>query len=180
MEHRRQRFRNGPLAFGKGVLYEGGIRVPYIVQWPGVAAEGKVSDDIVSSLDLLPTFLAAAGAGLPTDREYDGVDLRPSLEGKPNGLAQRRSSGESQTIGLSAAGVGSGLERRRRAATLRFDFGHRRDKGPCGTRPEIVAGTPKTAWTEWNQKNAPPPKHPESLRTLGSKKETAEKSGITK
>jgi arylsulfatase A-like enzyme len=56
--------------------------VPYIVQWPAVASEGQQSDAIVSGLDFLSTFLAAAGGKLPTDREYDGVDLRPYFQGK--------------------------------------------------------------------------------------------------
>ena len=73
---------NLPLSFGKQILYEGGVRVPCIVQWPGVAPAGTTSDAIISGLDVLPTFVAAAGGKLPADRQYDGVDLRPYFEGK--------------------------------------------------------------------------------------------------
>ena len=79
---------NTPLSFGKGILYEGGIRVPYIVYWPGVVPAGTISNDLVSHLDILPTFVAAAGGQLPADRQYDGIDIRPLLEGK--GLQSER------------------------------------------------------------------------------------------
>jgi arylsulfatase A-like enzyme len=81
--------KNEPLSFGKGILYEGGIRVPFIIQWPGVAPAGKESDAIVSSLDLLPTFVAAAQGSLPADREYDGTDLKPYLAGQGDSLTNR-------------------------------------------------------------------------------------------
>ena len=73
---------NLPLSFGKGILYEGGVRVPLIVQWPGVVGAGKVSEAVVSHLDILPTCVAAAGGKLPADREYDGADLRGYFAGK--------------------------------------------------------------------------------------------------
>ena len=73
---------NLPLSFGKGIHYEGGVRVPYVVQWPGVVPAGKVSDAVISHLDIVPTCVAAAGGKLPSDREYDGKDLRPYFEGK--------------------------------------------------------------------------------------------------
>ena len=73
---------NGPLSGAKCTLYEGGIRVPFLVKWPGHVPAGKTEHRVVSSLDILPTFLAAAGAKAPADREYDGVDVMPYLSGK--------------------------------------------------------------------------------------------------
>jgi arylsulfatase A-like enzyme len=70
---------NSPLRAGKGHLYEGGIREPLIVRWPGVTKPGSVIDTPVSSVDFFPTFVAAAG-GQPG--AVDGVSLRPLLEGK--------------------------------------------------------------------------------------------------
>jgi arylsulfatase A len=64
-------------------LYEGGIRVPGILRWPGHTRPGQVVDEPVSSLDLLPTFCALAGVAAPADRRIDGVSLLPLLEGKP-------------------------------------------------------------------------------------------------
>ena len=66
---------NAPLRSGNGYAYEGGIRVPFIVKWPGVTASGTVNSTPVCSIDLLPTIVDAVGAKLPQDREIDGVSL---------------------------------------------------------------------------------------------------------
>lgn len=73
---------NEPLRGTKGTMYEGGIRVPFMVQWPRRIRAGKVYDKPVSSLDVFPTAVAAAGGELPEDRVIDGVDLLPHLTGK--------------------------------------------------------------------------------------------------
>lgn len=66
---------NAPLRSGKGYPHEGGIRVPFIVRWPGVVAPGSVSDQPVCSIDIFPTVMEAAEVRLPADREIDGVSL---------------------------------------------------------------------------------------------------------
>ena len=66
---------NAPLRSGKGYPYEGGIRVPFIVRWPGVIRPGTVSDQPVCSIDVMPTLVEAAGLNLPTDRVIDGLSL---------------------------------------------------------------------------------------------------------
>jgi arylsulfatase A-like enzyme len=73
---------NDPLRFGKLTHLEGGFRVPFAMQWPARLKAGTVSDQVISSLDLFPTAIALAGAYLPKDRPYDGVDLLPYLTGK--------------------------------------------------------------------------------------------------
>jgi arylsulfatase A len=73
---------NAPLRSGKGYAYEGGIRVPWIVRWPGVTRPGSVSNEPISSIDLLPTVAAALGTRPPADRPIDGIDLRPALDGR--------------------------------------------------------------------------------------------------
>jgi arylsulfatase A-like enzyme len=70
---------NAPLRAGKGYPYEGGIRVPLIVRWPGVTKAGAVCDVPAISVDYFPTIAAAAGAPLPADRSIDGVNLMPAL-----------------------------------------------------------------------------------------------------
>ncbi|MBM4020548.1 MAG: sulfatase [Planctomycetes bacterium] len=76
---------NAPLRAGKGTLYEGGIREPLIVRWPGVVRPGSTSGEIVTSTDYFPTILEMAGAQPPAGRELDGVSIVPALRqtGRP-------------------------------------------------------------------------------------------------
>jgi arylsulfatase A len=67
----------------KGTMLEGGSRVPYIANWPGVTPSGKVSQDIVSFADQLPTFAELGSAKLPERVKIDGVSLAPQLRGQP-------------------------------------------------------------------------------------------------
>jgi len=76
--------RNDPLRATKGTMFEGGIRVPFIVRWPRRLKGGQVYEHPVIALDILPTAAAAAGADLPTDRKIDGVNLLPYLTGEKN------------------------------------------------------------------------------------------------
>ena len=73
---------NAPFSGQKGDTLEGGIRIPFFVQWKGVLPAGKTFDDPVISLDLAPTFLAAAGVPVPTDAKLDGVNVLPALQGQ--------------------------------------------------------------------------------------------------
>ena len=73
---------NAPLRGAKGTALEGGNRVPFMLSWPGVIPAGTVQDKPVISLDLLPTFLSAAGLEPPQDRTLDGADLLPLLTGQ--------------------------------------------------------------------------------------------------
>ena len=72
---------NSPLRSGKGSLYEGGIRVPAIIRWPGVTPPSSVNDTPISSVDYYRTILAIAG--LEGDKDYnravDGINLAPLL-----------------------------------------------------------------------------------------------------
>jgi hypothetical protein len=77
---------NAPLSGYKRWLAEGGIRVPYIVSWPGHLPAHRIDHRQVSSLDILPTAAALAHAKLPMDRVYDGVDLLPFLDGDDEGV----------------------------------------------------------------------------------------------
>ncbi len=72
---------NGPLRGFKAQTWEGGIRVPYIIQWKGHLPAGKVDDRPVIQLDILPTALAAAGVELKPQWNLDGVNLLPYLDG---------------------------------------------------------------------------------------------------
>jgi arylsulfatase A-like enzyme len=72
---------NTPLRAGKHSDYEGGVRVPFLVCWPGQLKPGE-SQAVVSSLDVLPTALAAAGLPAPADKQLDGINLLPLLRGE--------------------------------------------------------------------------------------------------
>lgn len=73
---------NAPLKAGKSTMWEGGLRVPFIAWWPGHVPAGKVTDEFLTSLELLPTLAAVAGATLPPDVKLDGFDLMPVLRGE--------------------------------------------------------------------------------------------------
>ncbi|HBL43234.1 MAG TPA: arylsulfatase, partial [Planctomycetaceae bacterium] len=74
---------SGPLRDKKGATYEGGIRVPGIIQWPDHVRPGTTSDVPVCGVDILPTLCAVAGIPAPADRVLDGTNILPLLEGKP-------------------------------------------------------------------------------------------------
>ena len=73
---------NGPLKGGKFTHFEGGVNIPFLMKWKGRIPGGQRYGSPVSSTDIFPTALAAAGGGLPSDRTYDGVDLLPFLDGR--------------------------------------------------------------------------------------------------
>ena len=72
---------SGPYRGGKNNLFEAGIRVPGLFQWPGHVQPGAVSDEPVHAFDLLPTLAAIVGAELPAEHAIDGTNLVPLLEG---------------------------------------------------------------------------------------------------
>jgi arylsulfatase A len=71
----------GPLRDKKGSVYEGGIRVPGLLRWPGKAKAGSVSDEPISGVDFLPTVCAITGVEPPRDRALDGASFLPVLSG---------------------------------------------------------------------------------------------------
>jgi len=73
---------NDPFKAGKFANFEGGVRVPFAMRWPGHLPAGVHYDQPVSALDIFATTTAAAGADVPKDRPYDGVDLVPFLRGE--------------------------------------------------------------------------------------------------
>lgn len=77
-----------PLRDGKATTFEGGVRVPCLVRWPGHIEAGSVSDQVGSVIDLLPTFVHLAGGTPPSDRTIDGINLWPVWSGETNSLAR--------------------------------------------------------------------------------------------
>lgn len=73
---------NAPLRAGKATLFEGGIRVPCIIAWPGLTQSGTVSDQVIQTTDFYPTLLHRLGISMPKDYPVDGIDITPALKGK--------------------------------------------------------------------------------------------------
>jgi arylsulfatase len=78
----------GPWREGMFSPYEGSLRVPFLVRWPGKIPEGRVSNETMHAVDLLPTFAAIVGAELPDDRVYDGADQVAFLTGETDESAR--------------------------------------------------------------------------------------------
>ena len=71
-----------PFIGHKGEVLEGGIRVPILMRWPGHIAPGTLSDQVMASMDFLPTLLTMAGGNVAGAGSFDGVDLSAQLTGK--------------------------------------------------------------------------------------------------
>ncbi len=97
---------NAPLNGQKGILLEGGIRVPFVIKWPGVVKPGSVYDKPVWSLDLLPTFVKAAGGTIAPSR----LISPPQYSGRHSSCAPpstaRRARGKASAIAESKPGIG--------------------------------------------------------------------------
>ncbi len=72
---------NAPLRGSKGILLEGGIRVPFTMTWPKGIEAGAAYDKLVSALDITPTFVALAGGDIPAKEKMDGVNIFPFING---------------------------------------------------------------------------------------------------
>jgi arylsulfatase A-like enzyme len=72
-----------PLRDGKFTTYEGGMREPTIMRWPGKIPAGQVCREVCGTIDLLPTLARLADEKVPTDRVIDGKDIWPLMSGKP-------------------------------------------------------------------------------------------------
>lgn len=156
---------NDPLRGHKGQVFEGGIRVPMIIQWWGHIPQGKVYDLPVNSLDILPTVLAAAGIEAPGN--LDGVNLLPYIRG------EKSSAPHEELYWRFYDGP-------KRRAIRRGDMKLLSEGGPwqlynlandIGEKNDLATSSPDTvksmeaAWDKWNQQmqdpkwqgQAPPP-----------------------
>jgi arylsulfatase len=92
---------SGPFREGKLTTFEGGVRVPFLARWPGQIPAGKVSDELFTGLDFLPTLSKLVGADLPS-KKIDGIDLLPLLLGKEGAKGRETfayfSGGELQAV----------------------------------------------------------------------------------
>jgi arylsulfatase A-like enzyme len=73
---------NEPLKGSKGSMWEGGLRVPFVIRWPGKVPAGRITDEFLTTLEIVPTLLATAGAQAPAGIVLDGFDMLPVLRGE--------------------------------------------------------------------------------------------------
>jgi len=99
--------RNAPLSHRKFTLWEGGIRVPAIVRWPGRVPAGRVTPQVGITMDLSASILAATGTPVPAGARLDGIDLFPILEGRTP-VVERTLFWRVRTGGLDQRAVRSG------------------------------------------------------------------------
>jgi len=166
---------NGPLRGFKAQTWEGGIRIPYMVQWKGHLPAGRVENRPVIQLDIQPTALAAAGVEIKPEWKLDGVNLLPYLTGRESAAPHEAlywRFGQQLAIRMGdwklVKGVGSkgvaGIERRGKASTdgaelynLKQDIGEKNnlaEKEPAKFQ-ELVA-----AWDQWNSELVYPKWYP--------------------
>ncbi|QOJ19154.1 MAG: sulfatase [Phycisphaeraceae bacterium] len=170
---------NAPLRSGKGTFYEGGLRAPLIVRWPGVTPAGATCEAVTTHVDFFPTTLEAAGAAAPETQTLDGLSIVPLLR-DPAGQLEREAIyghfpgylqgfGEgvwrTTPVGMIRAGDWKLIEfledGRLELYNLREDIGERNDL--ASTMPEKVRELHAMliAWRERTGAAMPRPKNPE-------------------
>jgi arylsulfatase A-like enzyme len=174
---RQSRSGNDPLRGQKHTTWEGGIRVPFLVQWPGRLPAGQVSDTPVIQLDVLPTSVVAAGGRVDAAWKLDGVDLMPFLTGAANGRPH-------QTLcwridGMWAVRDGDwklvhGQAGAEPPELFNLAQDIREQNNLAAAQPEKVKEL-KALWDAWNAQQAPPKTAKE--RAAKTKKRAKKKQG---
>jgi len=154
---------NGPLRGFKSQTWEGGIRVPWMIQWKGRVPAGRVDDRPVIQLDILPTALAAAGVAVKPEWRLDGVNLLPFLRGENDGaphaaLFWRFGAQMAVRLGdwklVKGPGAGAGVEENARVTLAGAELYNLKDD--IGESTNLATKHPEkvrelaAAWTKWN------------------------------
>jgi len=149
---------NGPLRGFKMTTFEGGPRVPFLVQWKGRIPAGKVYHHPVTNLDVVPTIIAASGGTIEPSWGLDGVDLVPYLTGVDSGrphqtLYWRYGPQWAIRHGDMKLVVSEGGSGKPELYDLATDIGESRDL--AASRP-AEARKLTAMWEAWNAEQAPP------------------------
>jgi arylsulfatase A-like enzyme len=162
---------NGPLRGFKSQTWEGGVRVPFMIQWKGQLPAGKTDDRPIIQLDILPTALAAAGVAIKPEWKLDGVNLLPYLKGEKTGAPHDAlfwRFGAQVAIRMGdwklVKGVGSpGVEAVERFSQASMDgaelYNLAKDIGEktnLATREPAKVKELTAAWNQWNAANIDP------------------------
>ncbi|HEY1379362.1 MAG TPA: sulfatase, partial [Gemmataceae bacterium] len=149
--------RNDPLRGLKGQVYEGGIRVPFVVRWPAKLPGGTTYDEPVCSIDLFPTACAAGGVAVSAGLKLDGVDLLPYLAGRTKGRPHERLFWRAGGGKTYAVRQGRYKLAKEGAAEELFDvvadIGETKDL--AAAKPEVLAEL-LAAYRAWNAELVPP------------------------
>lgn len=149
---------NSPLRGAKGMVYEGGMRVPFLVSWPAKLRPGTYDQPVIA-LDILPTAIALAGGEVPQDRVIDGVNLIPYLSGEKADAPHERLFWRSQgPLGNHAVRQGNWkLVHLHGGKPELYDLGKDigETKNLVTEKPEIVAQL-TAAITKWEKGTIPP------------------------
>jgi arylsulfatase A-like enzyme len=147
---------NLPLRGSKRQTLEGGIRVPFVMQWKGTLPAGKTFDHPIIQLDVLPTAIAAAGGEVKAEWKLDGLNLLPFVEGKNKSpphdalfwrfgeqMAMRK--GDWNMVRYDNTGI--------HLYNLKDDIGQ--SKNLAAERPEVLREM-QAAWNQWDRGNVAP------------------------
>jgi len=137
--------RQGGLRGHKGTTFEGGIRVPCVVRWPGVLPENVTTEQVAVTMDLTASLVRAAGATPPTDRPFDGVDILQRLQDRQGPVARtvfwRGRRGE-QTWRAVRDGALKYVSRQNAKGREEYLFDIEKDRGETN---DLLAGRPEEA-----------------------------------
>ena len=143
---------NAPLRGHKGQMFEGGLRVPCMVRWPGTIPAGTVCDEFLTSMEIFPMLCSAAGVAPPDGVVLDGFDMTPVLAGKAPSprkemFWQRRGDRAARVENWKwvESAKGSGL------FDLSADIGEAHDLSK--EKPEVL-GRVKARFAEWTREMA--------------------------
>ena len=143
---------NAPLRGGKGTLWEGGLRVPCIVSWPARLPAGQVTDELLTSLELLPTLAAASDAQPPKDAILDGYDMLPVLAARePSPRKQMFWEFRGQKAARMANYKWIESDKANGLYDLADDIGEQHDLS--SSKPELVAEI-RSQWEAWRSEMA--------------------------
>jgi arylsulfatase A-like enzyme len=146
---------NGALRDYKQSVYEGGIRIPFMISWPGHLRAGSVSLEPVMFLDVMPTLVAAVGAQMPAGRVYEGRNMLPVLTGKSSAPLHDSlfwDGAEEKTAVRSGDWKLVNNSGKIELFNLRQDVGEKTDLS--AQKPEIVAQL-RQKFDAWSKLNAP-------------------------
>ncbi len=149
---------NAPLRGAKGTVFEGGVRVPFLVSWPGKLAQGKDYAEPVIALDVFATAVALADAKVPASHRLEGVNLLPFLTGEKSGVPHERlfwragggtrfavREGQWKLVGEENSAP--------QLFDLAADIGESKDL--AAGKPEVLARL-QAAYAAWNKDNIAP------------------------